>query len=349
MRLYLRSIFLACSLVILSTNVALAERTVTDQLGRTITLPDTVERSVVLMHHALDIAIQLDAENSIVGVMERWPKYLPGAVEAFPALKDLPTPGDLKTVNMESLLALNPDLVIVTHYAPEDMRNQIEAAGIPVIGISLYRADYEQASRLNPELKDPDDAYTQGMFEGIELLGEVYGKQQRAAELIETIKKNRSVVTDTLGEIPYDTRVTCYMANPELHTYGSGKYTGVIMDRAGGRNVAAELNGYQKVNIEDVLHWNPEVLFVQHRYSSIVPEIKSNPAWGQVAAVKNDKVYLTPEYVKPWGHPTPESMALGEIWMAKKLYPDKFAHVDMQKLANAYYEAFYDIPYSGQN
>lgn len=349
MRQVLKCAVLACALLLFWAASAMAERTVVDQLGKIVTLPDQVKRSVVLMHHALDIGVQLGAQDQIVGVMEQWRKYLPDAVNAFPALEKMPTPGDLKAVNMESLLALHPDVVIVTHYAPEDMRKQIEAAGIPVVGVSLYRADYEQASRLNPKLKNPDEAYTKGMIEGVTLLGDVYGKKERAAKLIGTIEKNRKIVAEHLGGVDYDKRVSCYMANPELHTYGSGKYTGVIMDRAGGRNVAAELDGYQEVNMEDVLRWNPAVLFVQSRYKSIVPEIKADPVWGQVDAVKNARIYITPEYVKPWGHPTPESMALGEIWMAKKLYPEKFADVDMPALVNDYYETFYGIPYKGEH
>ncbi len=349
MRLLQKVFVLLVLFGIVGTSIARAEHTVKDQLGNEVTLPDNVKRAVLLMHHALDIAVQLGAKDQVVGVLEQWNKYLPDAVNAFPELKDMPTPGDLKTVNMESLLALHPDVVIVTHYAPEEMRKQIEEAGIPVVGVSLYRADYEQASRLNPKLKDPDEAYTKGMIEGITLLGNVFGKQKNAEELIKTIESNRSLVAEHLGKIADKDRVSCYMANPELHTYGSGKYTGVIMDRAGGRNVAAELDGYQTVNMEDVLRWNPSVIFVQSRYKSIVPEMKSDPAWKQVDAVKNDKIYITPEYVKPWGHPTPESMALGELWMAKKLYPEKFASVDLAALVNSYYETFYGIPYKGQH
>jgi iron complex transport system substrate-binding protein len=139
------------------------------------------------------------------------------------------------------------------------------------------------------------------------------------------------------------------MANPKLHTYGTGKYTGVIMDRAGGRNVAEQINGYQQVSMEEILQWNPEVIFVQDRYQAIIPEIKNDPTWQAVDAVKNDRVYLCPEYVKPWGHPCPESLALGEIWMAKRLYPDKLADVDLQKLVNDYYLKFYGIPYEGNH
>jgi iron complex transport system substrate-binding protein len=265
----------------------------------------------------------------------------------MPRLEDMPTPGDLKTVNIEALLSLNPDVAIVTHYAPKDMVNQIVNAGVPVVQVSFYRADYEEASKLNPELKDPDEAYTKGMEDGIQLMGEVFGHPDRADELIHYIFKNRDIVRKHLGDIPPDQRVTCYMANPELHTYGTGKYTGVIMQKAGGRNVAEEIKGYQQVSMEQVLAWNPEVIFVQDRYQSLAPKIKSDPAWATIKAVQKDRVYVCPEYVKPWGHPCPESMALGEIWMAGKLYPDRFEDVDLAGLVEDYYQTFYGISYDG--
>ena len=31
-----------------------------------------------------------------------------------------------------------------------------------------------------------------------------------------------------------------------------------------------------------------------------------------------------PEYAKAWGYPMPEALALGEVWLAKSLYPQKF-------------------------
>lgn len=46
-----------------------------------------------------------------------------------------------------------------------------------------------------------------------------------------------------------------------------------------------------------------------------------------------------------WGYPMPEAMALGELWMAQKLYPDRFRDIDMQKQADAYYREFYRTDY----
>jgi iron complex transport system substrate-binding protein len=55
---------------------AFADRTVTDQLGREVTLPDHVTRAVVLQHQTLNLLVQLDAADEIVGVMSSWKKQL---------------------------------------------------------------------------------------------------------------------------------------------------------------------------------------------------------------------------------------------------------------------------------
>ena len=138
------------------------------------------------------------------------------------------------------------------------------------------------------------------------------------------------------------------MANPDLQTYGSGKYVGVIMDKAGGINVARDISGYKAVNMEQIIAWNPQVIFIQDRYAQkVYPEITKSPLWAGISAVKNKKIYITPEYVKPWGHPCPESMALGELWMAKKLYPNLFKEIDMNKEVQGFYRTFYGVPYKG--
>lgn len=45
--------------------------------------------------------------------------------------------------------------------------------------------------------------------------------------------KGRKMVSDRLQSVPENERVRAYMANPELTTYGSGKYTGLMMAHAG--------------------------------------------------------------------------------------------------------------------
>ena len=82
-----------------------ADRVVTDQLGRDVTLPDQVKRIVVLQHQSLNALNELNALDKVVGVQESWEKSLgKNYIRLAPSLKDMPTPGDLKIINYEAVL-----------------------------------------------------------------------------------------------------------------------------------------------------------------------------------------------------------------------------------------------------
>lgn len=348
MRNFLRSaVLLSLGLLAFS---AFADRQVTDQLGRQVTLPDRVDRVVVLQHQTLNILVQLDATNTLVGILGNWKQQLgDGYSRLAPELTRLPTLGDLTHVDVEKLVALHPQVVFVTNYAPQEMIDQIQKLGIAVIAISL-RADNQQQNRLNPDLADEEQAYSEGLKEGVRLIGEVVNHQQQAETLVKATFNQRQQTGNRLQAIPASQRIRVYMANPDLTTYGSGKYTGLMMAHAGALNVAAAaVKGYKQVSMEQILAWDPQVIFVQDRYPQVIDEINQQPAWQAVDAVKHHRVYLMPEYAKAWGYPMPEALALGELWMAKKLYPEKFQDVDMQKKADAWYQRFYRTHYTGSN
>lgn len=323
-----------------------AERIVTDQLGRKVTLPDSVSRVVMLQHQTLNLAVQMNATGKIVGILDQWKQQLgPNYARLAPELAKLPMPGGLTKVNIEALLQLKPDAVFVTNYASAEMIGQIDKAGIPVIAISLLTAPQSEATKVSPVVADEEAAYESGFAEGVRLIGTVLDRKDEAEALIATATAKRKLVAERLASVTPAQRVSAYMANPDLTTYGSGKYTGIMMKRAGAANVAAELQGFKQVTMEQVLKWNPAVIFVQERYPAVVEEIKTAPAWQPIEAVKAGRIYLMPEYAKAWGYPMPEAMALGELWMAKMLYPERFADIDMQAEADAYYRRFYRTGY----
>ncbi len=77
----------------LFTGQAFADRTVTDQLGRQVTLPDHVTRVVVLQHQTLNLLVQLHAAEDIVGVLSSWQKQLgPQFARFMPEIGQLATP-----------------------------------------------------------------------------------------------------------------------------------------------------------------------------------------------------------------------------------------------------------------
>ncbi|BDM63458.1 hypothetical protein NFHSH190041_09100 [Shewanella sp. NFH-SH190041] len=331
----------------LLSHSAMASQQVTDQLGRSVILPDHISRVAVLQHQTLNILNQLNALNDVVAIQSSWKKSL-GAhyVRLAPQLASLPMPGDLTQVNIESLLATQPQVVFVANYAPQEMIEQIEKEGVPVIAISLRQAPTSEKSKLNPTLRDDKSAYDNGLKEGIRLIAQIVNKKAEGEELIKATFANQHLIQQRLANIPAQERVRVYLANPDLYTYGKGKYTGVMMERSGAYNVAAaDLKGYQSVSIEQILAWDPKTIFVQNRFPKVVSTIKADPNWQWISAVKNQNIYLMPEYAKAWGYPMPEAIALGELWMAKTLYPAQFEDIDLDKKVHDYYQHFYRVAY----
>ncbi|QIX95518.1 ABC transporter substrate-binding protein [Cedecea sp. FDAARGOS_727] len=337
------------ALLLLSPLAALANRTITDQLGRQVTIPDEVDRVVVLQHQTLNLLVQMNATDKVVGILANWKQQLgDGYARLAPELEHKAQLGDLTHVDAEKLVALHPQAVFVTNYAPQEMIDSISKLGIPVIAISLRHDKPGEQDKLNPSMGDEEQAYNLGLKEGITLIGEVVNKRQQAKELVEATFAERKLVSERLKDIPESQRVRAYMANPDLTTYGSGKYTGLMMAHAGALNVAAAtVKGFKQVSMEQVIAWDPQTIFVQDRYPKVVNEIKNDPQWQTIDAVKNHRVWLMPEYAKAWGYPMPEAMAIGELWMAKKLYPEKFRDIDMKKIADSWYQRFYRTHYEG--
>lgn len=341
----------ACTLglLILLPLFSQASRQITDQTGRQVTIPDRVDRIVVLQHQTLNLLVQMNATNKIVGVMANWKQQLGDSYARLaPELNQKATLGDLTHVDPEKLVALHPQVVFVTNYTPQEMIDSITALGIPVVAISLRHDEPGEKAKMNPSIRDEEMAYDKGLREGITLIGEIINKPAEAKALITATDEGRKIVSDRLKDVPAEKRIRAYMANPELTTYGSGKYTGLMMLHAGAVNVAAAtVKGFKTVSMEQVIAWDPQVIFVQDRYPSVVNEIYSSPQWQAIDAVKNHRVWLMPDYAKAWGYPMPEAMGIGELWMAKKLYPQKFQDVDMNKLANKWYQRFYRTAYQG--
>lgn len=342
--LILRNIALVFASLFFALN-AQADRIITDQLGRQVTIPDHVEKVVVLQHQTLNLLVQLDAKNEIAGVMTSWKKQLGPEFSRFmPQITSLPAPGDLTEVNIESLLAIHPQVVFVANYAPAEMIQQIQNAGIPVVAVSLRKDADGQQDKMNPTMADEEQAYNEGLKQGIRLIADVVGRKPQGEALIKYTFTAREKFNAPVANIPDTQKVRVYMANPDLMTYGSGKYTGLMMKHAGALNVAAaSVKGARQVSLEQVLQWNPQVIFVQDRYPQVVTEILNDPNWQGIDAVKNHRVWLMPEYAKAWGYPMPEALALGELWMAKKLYPDAYKNVDVDAQAQDYYQNFYRV------
>jgi iron complex transport system substrate-binding protein len=106
--------------------------TVTDHMGRTVALTAPAEKIVSLTPANTEILYALGAGDRLVG-RDSYSLYPEEAA-------DLPVVGDYTGPNVEAVIALEPDLVLVSNYLPEETVAQLEDAGIAVAGIeaTLY-------------------------------------------------------------------------------------------------------------------------------------------------------------------------------------------------------------------
>src|SRR3954468_9568198 len=97
-------ILLILAVLLVAAN-AFASRTLQDEAGRTVTLPDHVTRVVSLMPSVTDTVYALGGSTQLVGITD-FSQYPPQAAEEKPSV------GDILKPSLERIAALHPDLAI---------------------------------------------------------------------------------------------------------------------------------------------------------------------------------------------------------------------------------------------
>ncbi|MCS7103460.1 MAG: ABC transporter substrate-binding protein, partial [Candidatus Korarchaeum sp.] len=137
-------------------------------LGRKVSLKSPVERAIILQSYWAEVAYVLGAEGEIVGISKGVSQstYLPDRI------RNKTIVGDIYTgINIEAVISLNPDVVITDtgHGKAEEIIKNLENYGIPVV------------------LMFPTTAEDQ--LKAIEIIGTIFGKVERANELISFLEE----------------------------------------------------------------------------------------------------------------------------------------------------------------
>ena len=194
-----------------------------------------------------------------------------------------------------------------------------------------------------------------GSFEDVKKMLMVYAQvlgpeeEAIAREYAGYFDEKVKMITDVTSQIPAEERPRVYFANQEiLWTAGKSSDIPEVIELAGGNCVHKDLEGGGKMEIglEQFVQWNPEYVFVDHAGSSgnapaeeVVKELVADDRFQEVAAVKNDKVFICPTGVFFWDAGVQKILMLQ--WMAQELYPDKFPDLDMKTELKYFYDKFY--------
>ncbi|HAX4063230.1 TPA: ABC transporter substrate-binding protein, partial [Escherichia coli] len=153
-----------------------------------------------------------------------------------------------------------------------------------------------------------------------------------------------------LKDLPASQRVSLYhsMGNP-LTTTGRPSLNQDWIDLAGGKNIAENWFGEHQQNrsgevaLEKIVTANPAVIIAMNKRDA--DAILSSPQWASVDAVIHHRVYVNPKGMFWWCRETSEE-ALQFLWLAKTLYPARFADVDIRKETREFYRQFFGLTLS---
>ena len=305
-------------------------RAITDMDNRAVTIPSEVRTVVIACCGgvAQELAALGVGDRVVAQPQQCTTERLYVVV---PGYRTTPDVGSFDNVNVEEILKLNPDIVIGSYYA-EAGNTRIEAVGIPVVRVLTGRGGIE-------DLKQ--EFLMQGM---------VFGREERAERLVAYWDETLACVEAKLAGLPEDDRKRVYyMSSAPLKTEARGAWGDDMIRAAGGINVAGEIDqkvirGSYEISAEQLLRWDPEVIFGSSNmkdYSSPAGTLVANPQYATIQAVQDGAVYPCPIGTFWWDRPGPES-PLGILWLAQKLYPDRFADVDLADETKKFFREFYD-------
>lgn len=274
--------------------------TLTDDMGRDVTLPAEVERVISLAPSVTESLYAIGAGGQVVGRTE-FDNY-PPEVEALPVVGGFST----DQVNVETVVSLEPDVVLGGSDLQQPLEEAFDAAGVP-----FYI--------FNPETLD--DVY--GM---LERLGQITGHEAGAQATIDDMQARIAAVQSAIADVPEDERPLVFYEvwDDPLLTAGPKTYIGEMLVLAGGVDIFADVQEpYAQVSAETVIERQPEVILGPDTHGEeLTPEIlASRPGWDDIPAVRNGAVYvLNGDIVSRSGPRMADAVEL----MADALYPDRF-------------------------
>ena len=316
---------------------------VVDDNGTSVEIPDHVNRVVVtnILPLASAVTVFLNDGKTVVGMH-------PASYSAAKSgLLGKLYPDVLKadtsfmqgaSLNVEALMALRPDLVLVN--APDKRTlDAVRNAGIPAFGISPSKWHY-----------DIIETHAQWM----KSLSEIWPEHKGKGDLIDSRSKAiAKMVADRTKDLRPEERSKVlflfrYDAR-QIVTSGRNFFGQYWCDAVGARNVAESVtadNANAIVSMEQIYAWNPDVVFITNFTAATPADLFDNKMaghdWSDVKAVKDKRVYKLPLGIYRSYTPSADT-PLTLLWMAKQVYPSRFADIDLTKEVKAWYKDVFGV------
>lgn len=235
-------------------------RDIADDLGRQIKIPEKVERVVSLAPNLTENIFAVGAGDRLVGVTS-FCNYPEDA-------QKIQKVGDTMNPNMETIIALKPQIVFVS------TASQIETF-----------AKTLEANNITVFITNPKDL--NGVLTNLRQLGEIFGTPERTTILLNELMERIAAVDEQVRDKP-KTKTFVQISKEPLFTIGRESFLTEIVGRAGGVSVTRDVaTAYPKISKETALAFNPDAIILSESPDNTEP----NDVFKNSPAVKNKKVF----------------------------------------------------------
>jgi ABC-type Fe3+-hydroxamate transport system substrate-binding protein len=269
---------------------ALAARTLTDDVGRSVTVPDHPHRLICLMPSLVDDVYALGASSEVIAVSDdtKYPLEAKTKAKVGPPLSP----------SLETIVSLHPDLVLVSGELNRgETVSELQKLGISVFTVMVHGID--------------------GIYKSIASIGRALNREQEADRLVGSLKEREKVVRQRVAGKPVVNVLMPIWYDPVM-TIGKNAYITGLIEAAGGHSVTSDLDEeWPEISLESVLARAPDALLLVRGSKMSVEAIRTRPGWRMMAAVKNNRIYYVDDRIE-----SPSPVALDALEdLAKQFHP----------------------------
>lgn len=304
-------------------------RMIVDGNGREVEIPYTVESIVCVGVGALRYTCYMQGQDLVVGVedyetkagMSRLYNYV-----NFDRFGSLPVTGTNGEPFVEEIINVGPQVIVMSSYASVDPNELQSKTGIPVVMVP-----------------GSDTTLDDKAYETIRILGELYGKEDRAEELtvyLHGIEKDLAQRVEGIPEEDKPTAYVCGVSFKGAHGFeGTEAFYGPFeLIQANNLANTTGQTGAFDIDLEQVLQWDPQFIFVDFNGMSLINEdYAANPDfYNSLTAVQEGRVYSQISFRSSASNL--ETALADAYYAATILYPEQFADVEIEAKTGEIFE-----------
>lgn len=268
-------LLIACEAKKVNTNTDSSAIVVEDTQGNKVVMSKPAERIVCLFDPSVDVIYMLQVQDRLIGIpaetyfdKELFDYYK--QIDERIGRKELATPGSNELVNIESIIALKPDLVIAQQLSPSTINT------LNSMDIAVYLSTSETYANLMQEVKD---------------IATLTGTTDRATYLISYASKKINELQDRAKASTNGSKKTVYFtwANGRIFsTAGRNSMMNNCLELAGVENVCPTAIDKPNINPETLIGWNPDMIVMWNDSPNLFYNKKE---LSNIKALQNKQIY----------------------------------------------------------